>query len=261
MRKELSFRLTSKRQLDASIHAALRLASRHPGAVGAYGRLLRHVQRRTDMLGMTARPGDRRTPLNAGLLSLALHHAGWLQPPESWEPPLGSFCVQFASLAAHLLAQYPVPAFMVSVWFDLPVGEVLQGHRWYKHLGRGGSVRTAGFPLRVGRGWAGNPCGSARWPPARSGPCTPGAGRSPRGAGTNRAPARSPGGRRRRGPRRSTPGRPAARRRRCGTPTRSRPRPRPAPAAGIERLVGLREGVDLVLDQERHLAAPGVREQ
>jgi hypothetical protein len=43
---------------------------------------------------------------------------------------------------------------MTSVWFDLPPGEVLPQHRWYKHLGLGHSIRTAGLPLRLTKAMA-----------------------------------------------------------------------------------------------------------
>jgi hypothetical protein len=49
------------------------------------------------------------------------------------------------------LARYPVPPCLVNGWFDLPPGEALPQHGWYVHLGRGGSLRTAGLPLRVTR--------------------------------------------------------------------------------------------------------------
>jgi hypothetical protein len=43
---------------------------------------------------------------------------------------------------------------MTSVWFDLPPGEALPQHGWYKHLGLGRSIRTAGLPLRFTRAMA-----------------------------------------------------------------------------------------------------------
>jgi hypothetical protein len=43
---------------------------------------------------------------------------------------------------------------MTSVWFELPPGEVLPQHGWYKHLGMGRSIRTATLPLRLTRAMA-----------------------------------------------------------------------------------------------------------
>ena len=154
MRRQGSFRQTAKRQLDGSIHAGRSLARRHDGALPAYERLLRQVQARTDLLHPSDRAGDSRNPLNAGLLALALHHADWLRPAEAWLPSRQHAWPLFTSLAHHLLARYPVPAFMTSVWFDLPPGEALPQHRWYKHLGLGQSIRSAGLPLRLTRAMA-----------------------------------------------------------------------------------------------------------
>jgi hypothetical protein len=154
MRRPGSFRQTAKRQLDDSIHAGRSLAGRHDGALPAYERLVRQVQGRTNLLHPADRANNNCNLLNAGLLALALHHADWLHPIETWFPPRQSAWPTFTSLAHHLLALYPVPAFMTSVWFDLPSGEVLPQHSWYKHLGRGHNIRTALLPLRLTKAMA-----------------------------------------------------------------------------------------------------------
>jgi hypothetical protein len=151
MRREVSFRRNAKRLLDGSIHAARSLAGRHHGALPAYERLLRHVQTVTCLLRPTGRAMGGRTPLNTGLLALALHHADWLRPVEAWLPTTNNAWPQFTSLAHHLFARYPVPPFMTSVWFDPSPGEVLPQHGWFKHLGLGRSIGTAGLPLRLTR--------------------------------------------------------------------------------------------------------------
>jgi hypothetical protein len=154
MRREGSFRKTAKRQLDNSIHECRSLAQNHHGALLAYERLLRQVQTRTTLLHPSDQAGDSRNLVNVGLLALALHHSDWLRPVENWFPNKQHVWPLFTSLAHHLLAVYPVPAFMTSVWFDLPSGEVLPQHHWYKHLGLGRSIRTAPLPLRLTRAMA-----------------------------------------------------------------------------------------------------------
>src|SRR5215469_1735681 len=146
MRRAGSFRQTAKRLLDGSIHAGRCLAGRHDGALPAYERLLQQVQARTHLLHPCDRAGDNRNLFNAGLLALALHHADWQRPVETWLPLRQNAWPLFTSLAHHLLALYPVPAFMTSVWFDLPPGDVLPQHGWYKLLGRGRNIRTASLP-------------------------------------------------------------------------------------------------------------------
>jgi hypothetical protein len=154
MRGEGLFRQAARQQLDESIHAGRSLAARHGGVLPAYERLLRHVRTRTTLLHPSDRAGDNRNRLNAGLLALALYHGDWLRPVESWHPAKRNAWPQFSSLAQHLLARYPVQAFMTSAWFDLPPGEKLPQHEWYKHLGRGENIRTAGLPLRLTRAMA-----------------------------------------------------------------------------------------------------------
>ena len=151
MRRQGSFRQAAKRELDTCIHVGRYLAGRHDGALLAYDRLLQQVRSRTSLLGPSGRAGDRRNWLNAGLLAMALHHADWLRPVETWLPTAQSAWPLFTSLAHHLLALYPVPAFMTSVWFELSPAEVLPQHCWYKHLGLGHNIRTAALPLRLTR--------------------------------------------------------------------------------------------------------------
>jgi hypothetical protein len=156
MHKERSFRASASRRLDDAVHAARALAGPHAGAPGAYLRLLHQVRWRTGLLRSARNPRriSRVTEANAGLLALALHHADWLRPVEAWRPPPTGSIPQFASLASHLLALYPVPACMTSAWFVLPPGETHPEQQWYKHLGRGHSIRTAGLPLVFTRAMA-----------------------------------------------------------------------------------------------------------
>jgi hypothetical protein len=148
MRKAGIFRKAAKRSIDESIHAARSFAGQHEGALEAYDRLLLHVQSRTGLLRPCDRAKGKVKPFNAGLLALSLHHADWLRSIESWNPQSQPDWPLFNSLAHHLFARYPVPPFMASVWLELPAGEILPQHGWYRHLGLGQSIRTAGLPLR-----------------------------------------------------------------------------------------------------------------
>ncbi|HYV39288.1 MAG TPA: PcfJ domain-containing protein [Gemmataceae bacterium] len=91
---------------------------------------------------------------NVGLLNLALHHADWLRPVEHWAAPRMNSLPQFASLAHHLLAKYPVPAFMTSVWFIAPSQPASRQQGWFKHIGLGFSIRHADLPLPLTRAMA-----------------------------------------------------------------------------------------------------------
>ena len=154
MRRDGLFRETAKQHLDDAIHATRTLAKRYNGVSLAYERLVRHVLTRSNLLHPSDRAGDNRIGFNASLLALSLYHGDWLRPVETWNPVKQNPWPQFNALAQHLLARYPVPAFMTSAWFDLPPGEKLPQHYWYKHLGRGENIRTAKLPLRLTKAMA-----------------------------------------------------------------------------------------------------------
>src|ERR1044071_7967908 len=86
MRKEGAFRAADKTVLDAGIHAARSLAQSADGVLSAYERLLRQVQRQTNLLRPSGRPSASCNPVNAALLALSLHHEDWLRPVELWRP-------------------------------------------------------------------------------------------------------------------------------------------------------------------------------
>lgn len=141
----------AKAAIDRAIREALgTVAGRHPGARAAFERLLRHV-RRSDLLRPACgggRPGARGLgEAVAGLLALATHHEGWLRPVEAWVPAGENRLPQFASLARHLLAAYPVPAFMTSVWLKGPTAEARRQQGWFLHIGAGRNIRHADLPL------------------------------------------------------------------------------------------------------------------
>jgi hypothetical protein len=136
----------AKRRLDLSIHAtrATLICGR---ALTAYDRVVRCVQRRSALF---ARRASHRIDVNAAILAMVRDRADWLAEPESWAPTTSSPWLVLGSLAEHLFARFPMPRFMVSAWFDREPAS----RRWYKHLGEGGSIRTAGVPMNITRAMA-----------------------------------------------------------------------------------------------------------
>ena len=68
---------------------------------------------------------------------------------EDWKATGESLRLEFRSLASYLLARYPVPGFMDSVW-DLPPGpEAFRQQAWYIRVARGESFRSLNIPLTV----------------------------------------------------------------------------------------------------------------
>jgi hypothetical protein len=82
-----------------------------------------------------------------GLLALARHSRNWMRPVAQWKPHTHNTRRQFASLARHLFAEWPVPAFMDSVWFLGNGRGAVRHQEWFLHLGSGQNIRTAELPL------------------------------------------------------------------------------------------------------------------
>lgn len=85
----------------------------------------------------------------AALAQLARHHSEWYRPLEEWRSNTDKQREQFSSLARHLLARYEVPMTMDSAFFhgDTPVAH--QQQEWFKHVGFGQNIRTAGTPITL----------------------------------------------------------------------------------------------------------------
>ena len=114
-------------------------------------RLLLHVSKYTDLISIE--PAVAALGWQAGnsfveaLVALARQWTGWLRPVEDWRPRTHNTRRQFSSLARHLFARWPVPAFMDSVWFKGNTREAVRQQKWFLHLGRGENIRTAALPL------------------------------------------------------------------------------------------------------------------
>ena len=81
------------------------------------------------------------------LLALSRQFRARVRPLEDWQPQSHNVRRQFASLARHLYAEWPVPPFMDSVWFLGSGPDAQRQQHWFLHLGRGQNIRTADLPL------------------------------------------------------------------------------------------------------------------
>ncbi len=120
-------------------------------ARNAFLQILLHVQRCADLLTTTpvirqfgTQPGN--TFIDA-LSALAKRHAFWLRPVEDWKPRTHNTRRQFSSLVRHLLAKYPVPIFMDSVWFKGSTAESQRQQQWFQEIGGGKSPRQLDLPV------------------------------------------------------------------------------------------------------------------
>lgn len=149
-------------ELDASDLTAPHLLLIHETAASldddeparnAFLQLLRRVEGRTKLL--TAQPALSRFGERVGntfidaLSVLARSHENWLRPVDAWKPRSRNAMKQFASLADHLLANYPIPGFMQSVWFLGAAEEAKRRQNWYVALGSGVGPRKLDLPIRL----------------------------------------------------------------------------------------------------------------
>lgn len=151
MPTKIARREFAKGVFDRAIRQAL---SAHHGQPSRHLiQFLWNVQARSEML-RPARAIGRVADEPVGRLVTALrmlvdHRKDWLRPVESWEPRGDGPRALFSSLAHHLLANYPAPPVLLSAWFRGPDWYATRAQRWFKHVGKGGSLRTAGFPVRL----------------------------------------------------------------------------------------------------------------
>ena len=85
----------------------------------------------------------------AALEQLARHHADWIRSVEDWRPQSPKPHLQFQDLARHLLARYDVPPFFDLAFFQGTTPQARQEQDWFKHVGMGQNIRTAGVPMRL----------------------------------------------------------------------------------------------------------------
>jgi hypothetical protein len=120
----------------------------------AFLRLLLHSEKRARLFDLApavsrfgAQPGNS---FIEGLLALAHHERDWLRPAEEWASSTRNARRQFGSLARHLLANFDVPAFMDTAWFQSN-SEAARQQEWFKHIGKGHNVRKTDLPLAFTR--------------------------------------------------------------------------------------------------------------
>jgi hypothetical protein len=117
----------------------------------AFHDLLQHVSACSDLVSnQPAIAQNGRAVGNTfvdGLLALACHSRSWIRAVVDWKPQTHNARRQFSSLARHLFAEWPVPAFMDCVWFLGNGRGAVQQQEWFLHIARGQNIRTAELPF------------------------------------------------------------------------------------------------------------------
>jgi PcfJ-like protein len=84
------------------------------------------------------------------LLRLNDRRRHWIAPLEAWRPASHNARRQFSSLARHLLARFPVPAFMDQAWFRSEAGSD-RFRDWFVAMGAGKNIRTLETPVPLSK--------------------------------------------------------------------------------------------------------------
>ena len=142
----------AKRQVERAIRSAFSVFENNSASRNVFQDLLLHVRLHTGLL-KTSLDHHRLWPEACtyilGLQNLSAHCNDFIRPVQTWKPIGQSRRRIFASLAHHLLAEYPVQFFMNSVWLR-PMDDCNRNLQdWYIKISRGHSIRRLQIPVHM----------------------------------------------------------------------------------------------------------------
>ena len=148
---------TAKLQIDRAIRISREDFGDYADRRAALDQLLRCVRERSTLLRLS--PTSRAPSAAPALFALkrlqnfAHRHAFWIRSPEDWCAPAAGRAfnawprIQVRSLAEHLFARYPAPAYLHSAW-DLASGpNAFRQQSWFIRIARGASFRALELPI------------------------------------------------------------------------------------------------------------------
>ena len=112
----------------------------------AFRELLELVDRRANVLLAEHRLGGVSHPFLDGLIALCRRREAWIREPRAWRARSHNPARQFAALCRHLLARYPVPAFLDAAWLRRDA-RAEQYRDWYLWIGQGENLRHTDAPV------------------------------------------------------------------------------------------------------------------
>lgn len=117
-----------------------------PAARAALRHLLQWVANEADFLFESFTYGTATYPAVHALIKLNDRRGQWVRAFDAWKAPSHNAQRQFASFVRHLVARFPVPAFMDAAWLRQGPGSRAM-REWYLHIASGKNIRTANTPL------------------------------------------------------------------------------------------------------------------
>lgn len=140
-----------QRQIDLAISDAFARLRGDAQACAAFAALLDLTRRRAPGVLQAAMVSGRHPGLYA-LEQLARAADGYVRDPAAWGGATGGWHSGVQSLARHLLALHPIPAFLASAWYATPEEACADAQRaWFVQHGAGRSFRSLDLPLRMTR--------------------------------------------------------------------------------------------------------------
>ena len=150
MSSPVSFARHEKLRTDRAISSAYAELRTRPLAMAAFAQLLAIVRERSSLLDASKLRGLVRPQIDA-LRNLARFAQSFLRPPDAWQPLGDSRFTILDSLAQHLLARYPVPRFMASVWCGGADAYSDTKRVWFVAHASGQSFRSLALPMVMTR--------------------------------------------------------------------------------------------------------------
>lgn len=139
-----------KRRTDRAISAAFARLTDDAVARERFAELLHAVRQRAPRLLDAPTTGDRHPGVEA-LVTLARHANAHLRTVHSWVGSDRAWRPAVHALAQHLIARYPVPAFLAAAWYAADDAWGERARWWFIAHSRGAPFRTLDLPMRMTR--------------------------------------------------------------------------------------------------------------
>lgn len=137
-------------QTDRAIHRACERLASDPHTFEKFQELLICARGRAPRLFESPVSAVGQHPGVDALINLARFRAFHIRSVKTWQGEMGSWRTAIASLVDHLTCSYPIPRFMVSVWYASDA-ESDKKRAWVTAHSRGTSFRSLDLPFSMTR--------------------------------------------------------------------------------------------------------------
>ena len=139
-----------RQQTDHAISQAYARLGRGSCARSTFTALLQCVRARSAALLDAPLAGERHPGVDA-LVNLSLFAGVWRRQPTAWSGCGTSWQASAGALARHLVARFPVPAFLASAWYEPDDGGGGRYRDWFVAHAAGAPFRSLDLPVVMTR--------------------------------------------------------------------------------------------------------------